>query len=147
MRRNTGYFATLAEEMPNAPGVTEVRVNATACSILVKCDPDVEPETLAEFAADQGLFVLEPPHSPLLSVLAAAVGGVQAVDRKLRVPGGERYDKRAWLLVLMVALAIRQTLRGEIMVPALTLWWNAYTLLEKIGAGEGNSLRDSTRRP
>lgn len=132
MRRDAHFFAALAEEMPNAPGVTSVRVNAIACSLLIRCDPRVTPEAIAEYAAERKLFVLEPFNSTLLSLLSALMAGLGAVNRKLRTPNGERYDKRAALLLLLVALAIRQTLRGEIMVPALPLWWNAYTLLNQM---------------
>ena len=143
MRRDTRFFAALAEEMPKAPGVTSVKVNAIACSLLLHCHPDVTPEVIAQYAAQRKLFALAPLTSTLLSILSALVTGFRAADRKLRTPDGESYDKRAAFLLLLVALAVRQTLRGEIMVPALTLWWNAYTLLDRMGGNPEDSTSEA----
>ena len=133
MRRDERYFAALAAEIPKLSGVVSVRANALSCSLLVRCHPDMYPEAIAQFAAERQLFLLDVTHSPLLAVLSKGFEGLQYIDRRLQTPDGKRYDKRALLLLVLVTLAVRQTLRGEIMVPALTLWWNAYLLLEQMG--------------
>ncbi len=139
MRRDERYFAALATEIPKLPGVVSARVNALSCSLLVRCHPDMYPEAIAQFAAERELFLLDVTHSPLLAMLSKAFEALQYIDRRMQTHDGRRYDKRALLLLLLVGLAIRQTLRGEIMVPAISLWIHAYTLLEQMGPRQADA--------
>ena len=133
MRHVDSYFAALDEMMQKIPGVTGVQNNPLVSSLLVTYDPPLTPEIIARYALDHELFELQPHHSWGSVALSWAREGAIRTHRKLRTADGERYDKRTLMLLVLIALGIRQARRGEIMVPAANLFWNAYTLLESMG--------------
>ena len=63
------------------------------------------------------------------SALAPLSTTVSIMDQGLRRATGGVTDLRVLIFLLLVALAIRQILRGQVMVPAAALLWNAFVLV------------------
>jgi len=142
MRRADSYFAALDNALQKLPGVTGVNAAPLTSSLRLQFDPKISERIIARYARDHELFELE-PHVPWTrKTLTLVKIGAQKADRKLKTADGERYDKRALLVLLLLALSVRQMRQGQILNPAANLLWNAYTLLENMGATEQPTARD-----
>ena len=144
MRRVEPYFAALHGEIQKMPGVTEVRTLPMASSLLLRLEPEIGEQMVARYAREHGLFALEPRSFWGATALAALASGARKVDRKLRSADGEHYDKRTLLILLLLILGIRQARRGEILGPAIALFWNAYTLFGSMGGGSTDGANANT---
>jgi len=144
MRHVDSYFAALEDALKKLPGVTAVSVSPLASSLRLQFDPKFGEQIIARFALDHELFELE-PHVPWTrNALTLARKGALKANRKLRTADGEHYDKRALLVLLLLALSVRQIRQGQILNPAANLLWNAYTLLENMGVKETPKADDNS---
>lgn len=116
MQGDSVYFQIAGEVLHGAPGVRTVDTNHRTASILIT-GPAASLPRLRKIGVDHELFQL------------ADRSGAQAGGRG---PGAGITGRRAVqgrIAILLLALAFVQTLRGQIMVPALALIWNALELI------------------
>ncbi len=130
-RRDAAFFADLSRRLAQCDGVREVHVNPLTGSVLVL--HATTPEAIAAYATEHGLFSLQlDPVSSDKTFFARAYALVS--DRPARptrraggVPEEERERIRASRLSATLAgLGTLQTVRGQVMAPAITLFWYAY---------------------
>lgn len=114
MRGHDAWFQETTAAIARRPEVSAVSANARTGTILM-IGRDLEPASLAELARSAGWFELEAPADPRTGAAPSARG----------------------LAGLMLVLAAVQALRGQVMVPALSLAWFAVELLrwEERGGG------------
>lgn len=116
--RDAEWLSKTASRLAQVPDVEQVEVTAVSGSLLIRHHAGTE---LEERLAESGLFriVDGPLSSP--PVLDRITEGVYRSDRALERRTGGRIDLRTLLVLVLVALAIVQSLRRRIMVPAITL--------------------------
>ena len=124
-RHDAAFFADVSRRLAQCDGVTQVRVSPVTGSVLVLHSTTLD--AIAAYAAQQGLFSLTTgritsdgtPHSR--SRAAMPSGPAQSDGER------ERSDRRARMIsTTLTGLGTLQTVRVQIMAPALTLFWYAY---------------------
>mgnify|MGYP001818204601 CR=1 FL=1 len=74
-------------------------------------------------------------YTDCLAPVRATIGRVDGLMTRLTTGG---VDMRTITFVLMLGLALRQTMRGQIMVPAFSFLWYASEILTKSRLGDGD---------
>jgi hypothetical protein len=126
--RDTAFFDAVAGRLRECDGVIDVRASPLTDSVLIFHATNIE--AIAEYAARHGLFSVRtdraafglqprvPTHVPSFFLRRSTEG-----ERSER----ERSDNRARKLsASMATLGVWQSARGQIMAPAVTLFWYAY---------------------
>ncbi len=129
-RRDAAFFAEMSRRLAQCEGVTEVRANPLTGSVLIR--HATTPDAIAAYADRHGLFEL-----PVAQVSSDETARARArmlmprdavrIARRKTEPDEERERRRARRLSATLAgLGTLQTVRGQVMAPALTLFWYAY---------------------
>ncbi len=125
-RNESGFFSALAEQIRQLEGVETVRTDALTASILIE-HRTTEDALRASLSAEVGLELSSQPNRARYS-LAPVTAAFSAINKRLRNASDGSTDLQAILFVVVVAIAIRQIIRGQIMVPAVSLLWYAFEL-------------------
>lgn len=133
-RGQPDYFARAKERMLACHGVTQVEVNPATAGILILHDGDVE--TIAGYAEQHDLFVLNRAAADTVVIQQRAAESLGDLDRFFKALSGGTIDLGSVLFLLLVGMGMVQVLEGQVMVPAVTLFWYALTSLQfsRIGA-------------
>ena len=116
--RDADWLQRTASRLEQLPDVERVDVTAVSGSLLIHHRAGPE---LMERLSSTGLFsIVDSPLStpPVLDRIAE---GVYRSDRSLERRTGGRINLRTLLILVLIALAIVQSVRRRIMVPAITL--------------------------
>jgi hypothetical protein len=129
------YFDRIAELFTDCPGITQLQLNPPAASILICHVTETDFLNIAEFAQTNGLFTItEQPEEtysmPYLPIPKFTSKGLNRVDESLMDFSQGLLDGRSLLILALIGLAVRQMTRGNIMGPATTLLWYAFSLLK-----------------
>lgn len=125
-RNEPDFFNNLAAQIEQLEGVEIVRIDALTTSILIEHRMHAD-DLRASLAADVGLELSPHPRSTRYS-LAPVTATLSAINKRLRNASDGSTDLQAILFVVVVAMAIRQIIKGQIMVPAISLLWYAFEL-------------------
>ena len=130
-RRNTVFFAAVAERLAAWDSVERVETNPLTASVLIHFS---DPQRLfLDAAAKNDLFDIDLDaafgSSPEPAVTEAAVQSFEAVDHALRRWTANQIDMRGVLFVLLLAGSVLQLLRRRLDAPAPTLLWYAGDLV------------------
>lgn len=142
-----GYFDRIAELFADCPGITQLQLNPPAASVLICHGAETHFVTIAEFAQTNGLFTItEQPEEetflvPYLPIPKVTSSGLNRLDQSLMDFSQGRLDGRSLLFLALIGLAVRQMTKGNIMGPATTLLWYAFSLLKE----ENKKILDSDR--
>ena len=112
------WLSEAASQLEKLGGVDKVDVSAVSGSLLIHHQPDAAVE---QRLSGPGLFqIIDVPISdpPLLDRVA---DGIHRSDRALQRRTAGRTNLRTLLILVLVILAFVQTLRGRVMVPAISL--------------------------
>ena len=129
-RRNTDFFATVAERLVTWESVERVESNPLTASVLIHFS---DPERLfLEAAAKNDLFDIDfdaafGDSTP--AITEAAVRSFDTADHALRRWTENQIDMRGVLFVLLLAGGLFQLLRRRLDAPAPTLLWYAGDLI------------------
>jgi Heavy metal associated domain 2 len=126
-RHDAAFFADVAKRLRECEGIEGVRVNPVTGSVLVV--HATTPQAIAAFAAQQELFSLHLEHgsSDKIGPSRSRVVVRHGPSRTEQGEEGSRSDKHARMLSATFAgLGTLQTFRGQVMAPALTLFYYAY---------------------
>ena len=136
-RGDFGYFDRIAELFADCPGITQLQLNPPAASILICHVIGADFLNIVEFAQTNGLFtIIEQPVEetftiPYLPIPTLTSKGLNRVDESLIDFSKGRLDGRSLLFLTLIGLAVRQVTQGNIMGPASTLLWYAFSLLKE----------------
>lgn len=127
-RHDAAYFTTLTRRLAGLPGILAVAANPETAGVLLRLDPTPGTDPVAMIQGAGLLRIIEGP--PALS--PALIGIRRAADRldqALDGLTGGSGDLRTLAFAVLVILALRQTTRGQLMAPAVTLLWYAFDLM------------------
>ena len=129
----------IADSMSGLPGVDAVDFRATTGSLVIE-HPDLPWENIEHELARFGIEVLGfvdgiEGYTDSLAPVRATIGHVDGLMTRLTTGG---VDMRTIAFVLMLGLALRQIMRGQIMVPAFSFLWYASEILTKSRLGDGD---------
>ena len=127
-RKDPAFFDRLKARLAEIEGIERVSVDDLTGSVLIHHYLSRE-ELDALLETDLELALEAPPTPPARHALTPLGAAIHAVDHGLQRATQGTTDFRALLFVLLVALAIRQFLRGEVMIPAVAFLWNAFDLV------------------
>jgi hypothetical protein len=130
-RRNTDFFAVVAERLATWQSVERVETNPLTASILIHFS---DPERLfLEAAVKNDLFDIDFDSafrdSAAPAVTEVAVRSFETADSALRRWTENRIDMRGVLFLLLLAGGLFQLLRRRLDTPAPTLLWYAGDLI------------------
>ena len=126
------YFEAVRVFLLSSSGVDDVRVNPLTGSVLV-LHKGVTNEELRTRLGNVDLFEFSSQPEPQLSSLEHIRIGASALNRMVSQMTSGRGDLRTVAFVVIVSLAIRQIVRGQVLSPASALLWNAMDLVIRAG--------------
>jgi Heavy metal associated domain 2 len=119
----------VVEALSHCPEVVAVRANPVTGSIVLEHD-DEALDRIAAYARDLDLFDLEPPP-PVAPAKAPAVvmeHALARVDAWVRAETGSRTTLGSVAVMALLAGAVWQVTRGQVLPAATTLVWYALAL-------------------
>ena len=130
-RRNTDFFAVVAERLATWESVERVETNPLTASILIHFS---DPERLfLEAAVKNDLFDIDFDSafrdSAAPAVTEVAVRSFETADHALRRWTQNQIDMRGVLFILLLAGGVFQLVRRRLDAPAPTLLWYAGDLI------------------
>jgi len=135
-RSDSAFFAGLAERLTECPGVRSIEINALTGSILLFHAAETSAVDVARYAEQAALFSVIPSSAtPARTLGQCAAKGLDAFDRGLTAASGGWVDLQSAFFLLLLGLAVRQARRGQVLAPAISLFWEAIGLVgaDKIG--------------
>jgi len=139
------FFSALKDKLPESseiPGIQRIEMNPTTGSVLVIYDPDYKMPDLTvvtSFLEQQGLFKLgatgnnsEPPVSRNIAKT------FQGVNQKLTGFTSGEIDLQSLAVLGLLGLGLIQLSRGQVMIPAVSAFWYAATLLKDSSKKNGD---------
>jgi hypothetical protein len=124
-KRDEAFFSMLSNALRSCPGVLEVTANPVTASVLIE-HATAEAKIVQFIGAHKLLDVRSGEASPA-SAQAQMTAGLQGFSRELRSATGGVLDLDAVIIMGLTGLAIQQAIEGNIMVPAASLLWYAYS--------------------
>jgi len=124
-RRDTAWFTEIVGRLEQVSGVEQVEISPLSGSMLIRYDPN---EPLEQRLRQNGLIQIENPAAPSSPVVDTLADVISRSDQALERRTGGKASLRTLLILVLVALAIVQTLRGRILTPAISLLWFAMVL-------------------
>jgi hypothetical protein len=135
-RKDTTYFAVLAERLSECPGVIRVESNALTGSVLLLHAAQTSAMDVVRYAEQVALFSVKRLSStPARTLGQEAAEGLDAFGRSLTSVSGGRVDLQSVFFLLLLGLAVFQAKRGLVLPPAVSLFWEAIRVVgaDKIG--------------
>lgn len=123
-KRDEAFFSMLRNELRSCPGVLEVTANPVTASVLIQ--HAATEAKLLQFIAAHKLLDLRDGTSPV-GTQAQMTAGLQGFSRGVQSASGGVLDMDALIVMGLTGLAIQQAIEGNIMVPAASLLWYAYS--------------------
>lgn len=134
-RKDQAFLDDLASRMSMHEGIERVTCDAVTGSLLIR--HSLDDATLDRILEQQFDLALAPAPVPTVhNGLAPLNATMNAVDYGLRRATGGSTDLRVVLFLLLMGLAVRQMLRGQVMVPAVTLLWQAFEVAMRLPADD-----------
>lgn len=134
-RGDESYFSGLCSRLSNRREVAAISVNVATGGVLVHLRSHYAASDLAAVAEELSLFELKaslrasPPPVKRRSPLTAATAGFNGLDRLVLEATGGYLDLKSSLFLTLLAMAARQVVRGQFMVPGFTLVLQALNMM------------------
>lgn len=122
---DVAFFSMLSSELRTCPGVLDVTANPVTASALIQ-HTGAESKVL-QFAAAHRLFNVITSNGSPADTQARMAAGPGSFSRDLKRVSGGSMDMNALVVMGLTGLAIQQAIQGNIMAPALSLLWYAYS--------------------
>jgi Heavy metal associated domain 2 len=119
----------VVEALSHCPEVVAVRANPVTASIVLEHDDDAL-DRIAAYARDLNLFDLEPqpPGAPAKAPGIVMEHALARVDAWVRAETGDRSTLGSVAVMALLAGAVWQAARGQVLPAATTLVWYALAL-------------------
>ena len=124
-KRDVAFFSMLRNELRSCPGVLEVTANPVTASVLIQ---HAAAETkIVQFVTAHKLLNVRSGDAGPAGAQAQMTAGLQGFSRGVQGASGGVLDMDALIVMGLTGLAIQQAIEGNIMVPAASLLWYAYS--------------------
>ena len=120
-RRDERFFELAQQKLAATPGITKLDVNALTGNILMLHELDCA--RIAAIAESHQLFHLNQESAD--GPRTRQAGANHSIGSFVRLGPLSPYDR---LALVFAALAVAETLQGNVMAPAVTLFWYALRL-------------------
>ena len=137
-RNDESFFEDLAKRLEQTASIDSVRCDALTGSVLIRHEMSLD-ELRATLEQDPFLSIAEAPPRAARYGLSAISGTIDQADSALRRLTSGGTDLKALLFVVFIAMTIRQVMRGQIMVPAVSLLWYAFELVLHSRGNDGSA--------
>lgn len=137
-RHDQGFFLSLKNALEELELVESVQINPRTAGVLIGFAEGAE-EVVLEALAGLELIEMGELPAPAIPALTALLRETGHVNRRIREQTGDSADLNTLLFITLFGLALRQLLRGEIMAPAVPLFWYALEALRHGQGGGGES--------
>ncbi len=124
-RRDEAFFGRLAAALAGVPGVLSVQANPITATVLIA--HTLDPQRMCHELESLGCLSLAPSDSNPSQAPSTFAAGGGAAGAAPRIPA----DARGLAILALFGMAIHQAIEGNVMVPAVSLLWYAYNLLER----------------
>jgi len=138
------FFSALKDHLSKFsefPGIQKIELNPMTGSILVIHTLDFNPAYLTllrGYVEQKGLFKIGPSNSSHASVSVNIAQTFKNADKEINDFTGGELDIRSLALIGLIGLGLFQISRGQFMIPAVSAFWYAATLLKDQPAKDGN---------
>lgn len=127
-RKDLSFFLNVYNHLRHIPVVDEVVINPATASVLLLFS-DTAGDAVSDVLAQHEMFSLgdsDKATKPLRDQGSLSGSGV---NRLFPSRSSSANEFRAILFLIMTGLAIHQALRGQILIPALSVLWYAVDLV------------------
>lgn len=135
---DSGYFASLQEQLESLPVVSDVETSAVSGSVLLLHPLHAFDEVRPELER-LGLFELSTEKPPAITPMEAVSAKMARTDDAITEISSGGLDLRTLAFVAAILLALQQAIRGNWTGPAIPMILAALSLLP---AGGGNAQND-----
>lgn len=125
-RGNAAWFQDLADRLRAYPEVTAVTISPASAGLLVHHLGSLSQVT--EEAERNGLFLVERLDAESPDTATELRGKMAAFGRWMDMTTGDGGAVPAVVFVMLVVGGVTQLARGNVLAPAVTLFWYAATL-------------------
>ncbi len=143
-RNDDAYFEAVWAELDALPEGLDVRVRPSTASVLL-VHPTLPLPEIKLRLGESALFTLTEGPCPTRRALAPLINAAAKIDRSLIKGTLGSADLRTLLFLIVVALAIRQFKRGEVLGPAIPLLWTALQIAERIAGPAAPKADDASQ--
>lgn len=126
-RNDQAYFEELRGRIAESVDGADVRVNPITGSVLVS-HGNMSVSELEGRLTETSMFELLDGPQPEAPALEHLFSGISRIDQAITESSGGGADLRTFMFIGIMAMAMQQMLRGNVMVPAMALLWNAMDL-------------------
>jgi len=144
------FFSALKDKLPatsEIPGIQRIEMNPTTGSVLIVHDLDFKGHDLTIFSGhleQMGLFKLKPNDTPGTPVSQNIARTFKGINQQITDFTSGEIDLQSLVLLGLLGLGLYQFSRGQFMIPAISAFWYAATLLKEgeILKEEGEILKE-----
>jgi hypothetical protein len=122
-RGDSTYFERVSQALTRSEGVTHCHANPTTGTILIEHAAPLEQ--VLRFAEAQQLFCVDRLEPRQVAGRLRAAQGLKRIDAEVRQLTGGEADLRTVALAGLISLGVVQLIRGDVLAPAVTLFWYA----------------------
>lgn len=139
------WFEEVCEKLATLDSLSQYNTNTTTGCIVLHF-PDSDWETVQDQVL--ALEVLELVDAPIADIPAMQplLMGIKELDKTVASGSAGRVDLRTLAFLVLMVMAVRQIMRGQVLGPALPMLVSAWTLAEKFGSQPGNGEQDDPTR-
>ncbi len=124
-KRDVAFFSMLSNQLLSCPGVLGVTASPVTASVLIQ---HAAAETkIVQFVTAHKLLNVRSGDAGPAGAQAQMTAGLQGFSRELQHAAGGALNLDAVIVMGLTGLAIQQAIEGNIMVPAASLLWYAYS--------------------
>jgi hypothetical protein len=136
-RGDPAYFERVSQALARCDGVTHYDVNSMTGSILIEHAAPLEQ--VLDFAQAEGLFRVQRVDAVPVPGRLRAERGLERIDAQVRQLTAGEADLRTVVLAGLIGMGVLQLVRGEVLAPAVTLFWYALAAMHFLQQQEGSS--------
>jgi hypothetical protein len=135
-RGDLAFFLELYDQLRGAPGVEEITMDPRTGSVLLRFD-EQRRNSLFGTLADSPLIAVVPPPGFGFGDRGRTEAG--PIGRFLASRGTSVTDPRLIVTLIMLGLAVRQLLKGQLLAPAVTLALYGFEILVLLKRGSNRT--------
>jgi hypothetical protein len=122
-RGDAAYFEQVRQALRRSDGVTRCQANPMTATVLI--EHAVPLEQVLGMAQAQGLFRADRLEPSLVPGRLRAAQGLERMDAEMQQLTNGEVDLGTLVLAALLGLGVVQLLRGNVLAPAVTLFWYA----------------------